>query len=71
MPTYEYICRACESTHEIFQYITEGAKRKCPQCGALKLKRLIGKGSGIIFKGKGFYHTDYKINQHNDESGDS
>ena len=60
MPTYEYLCRKCGVIHEIFQNITEGSKRKCPECGALKLKRLIGKGSAVIFKGSGFYQTDYK-----------
>lgn len=60
MPTYEYECRACGERCEFFQNITEGAKRKCPECKRLKLKRLIGKGSGIIFKGSGFYETDYK-----------
>lgn len=65
MPTYDYTCRACGAKHEIFQSITEGRKRKCPTCGALKLKREIGSGSGIIFKGSGFYVTDYKKNNEN------
>ncbi|MCV0439869.1 MAG: hypothetical protein K5880_14815 [Hydrogenophaga sp.] len=60
MPTYEYECRECGARTEFFQNITEGAKRKCPDCGRLRLKRLIGKGSGIIFRGSGFYETDYK-----------
>lgn len=64
MPTYDYTCRACGAKHEFFQNITEGAKRKCPDCGKLKLKREIGKGSGIIFKGtpgrSGFYGLDYR-----------
>ena len=60
MPTYEYECTACGHTFECFQSITEGAKRKCPVCGRLKLRRIIGAGAGVIFKGSGFYETDYK-----------
>lgn len=59
MPTYTYVCAACNASTDIFQQITEGRKRKCPHCGALKLKRQIGTGGGIIFKGAGFYATDY------------
>lgn len=60
MPTYKYECSNCKNTVEIFQSITEKPKRKCPECSKFKLRRLIGSGSGIIFKGKGFYQTDYK-----------
>jgi putative FmdB family regulatory protein len=60
MPTYDYECRECGHTFEQFQSITAGALRKCPECGRLKLRRLIGAGAGIIFKGSGFYETDYK-----------
>ncbi len=60
MPTYEYECAECSYKFEVFQSITEAQKRKCPKCKKPKLKRLIGKGSGIIFKGSGFYQTDYK-----------
>jgi len=60
MPTYDYICPACGYEFEAFQTITDGALRKCPQCKHLKLKRLIGSGAGIIFKGTGFYETDYR-----------
>lgn len=60
MPTYDYRCGACDAAMEIFQPITESARRKCPECGALKLKRLIGAGAGLIFKGSGFYTTDYR-----------
>ncbi|MCM8791784.1 MAG: zinc ribbon domain-containing protein [Candidatus Omnitrophica bacterium] len=59
MPTYEYLCTGCESHFEFFQYITEPAKDTCPQCGK-PLKRLISSGAGIIFKGRGFYATDYR-----------
>ena len=60
MPTYEYECRACGHTCEVFQRITETPKRKCPECGKQRLKRLIGAGAGFIFKGSGFYETDYR-----------
>ena len=60
MPTYEYECGACKGVVEIFQSITEPPKKKCPSCGKQRLKRLIGGGSGFIFKGSGFYITDYR-----------
>ncbi len=60
MPTYEYECLKCKYIFEKFQGIKEEPLKKCPKCGG-KVKRLIGTGAGIIFKGKGFYHTDYKI----------
>ena len=60
MPTYEYECGSCNVEVEIFQSITEKPKRKCPECGRKTLKRLISSGGGIIFKGSGFYETDYR-----------
>lgn len=60
MPTYDYVCEACEHQFELFQSITANAKRKCPECGRLKLRRLIGPGAAIVFKGSGFYKTDYR-----------
>lgn len=60
MPTYEYVCQACSHEFELFQQMSDAVKRKCPQCGKLKLQRLIGIGSGVIFKGGGFYETDYR-----------
>ena len=60
MPTYEYICDACEHELEEFQSITADPLKKCPECGKNKLRRLIGTGAGIIFKGSGFYETDYR-----------
>ncbi len=60
MPTYEYICENCGHEFEQFQSITAAALRKCPVCGRRGLKRLVGRGSGIIFKGPGFYQTDYR-----------
>ena len=60
MPTYDYICEACGHELEIFQSMSEKPKRKCPACGAMKLHRKIGSGAGVIFKGSGFYETDYR-----------
>lgn len=59
MPTYDYKCLGCKRTFEISQRITEGPKRKCPKCGG-RLKRLIGTGAGVLFKGSGFYATDHR-----------
>ena len=60
MPTYDYQCAACGHEFELFQQMSASLKKKCPECGKLKLKRLIGTGAGIIFKGGGFYETDYR-----------
>ena len=60
MPTYEYRCDACGFEFELFQQMSAPTKRKCPECGKNRLKRLIGTGAGIIFKGGGFYETDYR-----------
>ncbi len=60
MPTYEYKCEACDHEFELFQSIKAPAVRKCPECGKLKVKRMIGIGAGVIFKGSGFYQTDYR-----------
>jgi putative FmdB family regulatory protein len=60
MPTYEYICESCGCEFEQFQSITAKPIRKCPKCGKASVKRLIGVGAGVIFKGPGFYQTDYR-----------
>ena len=60
MPTYEYQCEACGHKFERFQSITAEPIKKCPECGKNKVKRLIGIGAGMIFKGSGFYITDYR-----------
>ena len=60
MPTYDYKCEACGHKFEKFQSIRDPAIRKCPECGRLKVRRLIGAGAGVIFKGSGFYQTDYR-----------
>jgi len=60
MPTYEYACEACAAQFERLESIKARPLRKCPKCGRNKLQRLIGTGAGIIFKGSGFYETDYR-----------
>ncbi len=60
MPTYDYTCDACGHAFEQFQSITAPVLKKCPQCGKLKLRRLIGTGAAILFKGSGFWQTDYR-----------
>lgn len=60
MPTYDYECDACGHTMELFQGINDPVKKKCPECGKSKLKRLFGTGAAIVFKGSGFYQTDYR-----------
>ena len=60
MPTYDYECKACDHRWELFQSIKAKPIRKCPECGKLKANRIIGAGAGIIFKGSGFYETDYR-----------
>jgi putative FmdB family regulatory protein len=59
MPTYEYQCQKCNHRFEVFQAITEKPVDKCPVCNG-RVKRLISSGAGLIFKGSGFYITDYK-----------
>ncbi|MGC8561012.1 MAG: FmdB family zinc ribbon protein [Phycisphaerae bacterium] len=60
MPTYEYQCKACGNKFEAFQSISAKPIKKCPACGKNTVQRLISAGAGIIFKGSGFYETDYR-----------
>ncbi len=60
MPTYDYVCDGCEHEFDLFQSMSDRVKRLCPECGERKLRRLIGPGAGVIFKGSGFYETDYR-----------
>lgn len=60
MPTYDYHCTKCGHELEIFHSMTESAKKKCPKCGKNGLERRIGAGAGFLFKGDGFYLTDYR-----------
>ena len=63
MPTYEYVCEKCGYEFERFQSMTDPPVKTCPECKSRKVRRLIGSGAGIIFKGSGFYETDYKRKQ--------
>jgi putative FmdB family regulatory protein len=60
MPTYDYVCSDCDHSFELFQMMSDPVKRKCPECGTRGLRRLIGTGAGVIFRGSGFYETDYR-----------
>lgn len=60
MPTYDYQCKSCGHLFELFQQMSDSVKKKCPECKQLQLKRLIGSGAGVVFKGSGFYETDYR-----------
>ena len=68
MPTYEYKCNACGHRFEKFQSITAAPIKKCPECGKNKVQRLIGTGAGLIFKGSGFYITDYRDSGYKDKA---
>ena len=59
MPTYEYECQKCGHRFELFQSIKDAPRKKCPKCRG-RVKRLLGTGAGVIFKGSGFYETDYR-----------
>ena|SRR5437764_907775 len=75
MPTYEYKCNACGHQFERFQTMSSAPIKRCPECGKAKVRRLIGTGAGLIFKGSGFYITDYRSEAYKDaaktESGAS
>lgn len=58
MPNYDYRCEKCDNVFEVFHKMTENPEVKCPECGS-NAKRMLGSGAGIIFKGSGFYKTDY------------
>jgi putative FmdB family regulatory protein len=60
MPTYDYECDACDHKFELFQSIMAEVEKKCPKCKKMKLRRLIGTGAAVVFKGSGFYQTDYR-----------
>ena len=73
MPTYEYECDKCGHRFEVFQSMTEPARKRCPKCRG-KVRRLVSGGAGIVFKGSGFYATDYRSTAYKEqkrkESGD-
>jgi putative FmdB family regulatory protein len=68
MPTYEYKCEACGHLFEKFQSITAPPIKRCPECGKAKVRRLISAGAGLIFKGNGFYITDYRDKSYTDQA---
>src|SRR4051812_39384129 len=68
MPTYEYECEACGNKFEKFQSMSAAPVKKCPECGKNKVKRLIGTGAGLIFKGSGFYITNYRENSYPEQA---
>ena len=68
MPTYEYECDACQKHHEELQGINDAPLTDCPHCGEAKLRRVIGAGAGLIFKGSGFYTTDYRSKEYKDQA---
>ena len=66
MPTYEYYCDRCEGHTEVFHGINEEPVIRCPKCKK-PMRRLISGGAGVIFKGEGFYETDYKRKENRDK----
>ena len=60
MPTYDYICNDCNKMQEYFQSMSDDPLTKCPECKKNSLRRIISGGTGLIFKGSGYYLTDYK-----------
>ena len=71
MPTYDYQCQACGHNWELFQSMNDSPVKSCPKCKKRKAKRLLGMGAGIIFKGTGFYETDYKNKSPEKKEGNS
>jgi len=70
MPTYDYSCAACGHRFERFESINDDALKPCPKCGKKKAKRMLGTGAGLIFKGSGFYTTDYKKTSGGESGGE-
>ena len=70
MPTYEYQCKMCGHQMEEFQSMSEEPLKHCPECGTDNLVRVLGTGAGLIFKGTGFYLTDYKKSHVSRDEGD-
>ena len=64
MPTYEYRCNECSHKFEMFQSIKSDPVKECPSCGRSSVERIIGSGGAIIFKGSGFYQTDYRSEEY-------
>ena len=68
MPTYDYVCDACGHEFEKFQSMTAKPVRKCPKCSKNKVRRLISGGGGVLFKGSGFYQTDYRSSKYQESA---
>ncbi len=68
MPTYEYACSACGHAYEVFEGIKSKPNTKCPKCKKAKAERIISGGAGIIFKGSGFYSTDYRSGKYKESA---
>ena len=68
MPTYEYVCLACEAIFERFQSIMDAPVQKCPECGRKRVRRQIGAGAALLFKGSGFYITDYRSSEYSSKA---
>jgi len=68
VPTYEYECDACRHAFEEFQQISDSPLRTCPKCRKRKLRRVIGTGAAVIFRGNGFYQTDYRSKEYKDKA---
>ncbi|MCS5623423.1 MAG: zinc ribbon domain-containing protein [Candidatus Marinimicrobia bacterium] len=71
MPTYDYICNSCKKMYKYFQSMSDDALTKCPECKKDSLRRVISGGTGLIFKGSGYYLTDYKNQKDNPDKKDS
>ncbi|MDT8297085.1 MAG: zinc ribbon domain-containing protein, partial [Spirochaetaceae bacterium] len=69
MPTYDYECRSCGHSFETFQSMSDDPLKNCPECGTDQLRRLIGGGSGVIFKGSGFYVNDSRKGSSSSSAG--
>lgn len=68
MPTYEYLCKSCGHRFDEFQSMSAKELKKCPECKKNALERLIGAGAGVIFKGSGFYQTDYRSSSYSSDA---
>ncbi len=66
MPTYDYECEACGEVSEFFHAMSADPETECPECGEYTLKRMIGAGAGFLFRGAGFYITDYRSKEYKD-----